>query len=227
MARRSDIDWDSIEVQYRLGQKTNKQLAAEFKVEGSTIGRRAEKYGWVQDKSAEVHTRANNLILRAVVDERTGKNANGNANVNATPTDADIKVAAQIEADKVLEHRHGLRKLTGLKDKLVLRLENAIDGKDMLDEIIALSSMPDEKGHDRRTDLLNKIMDMPALANTLKTLAEVDEKIRKGEREAFGMSLEPTNPGGEIAEFIKSISRAGSSFPVAPEPAPAAQTQEA
>ena len=218
MARRSDIDWGPIEAQYRLGQKSNKQIAEEFGVQPSTIGRRAEKYGWVQDKSEEVHIRANNLILRAVVDERMGKNATGNANANATPTEADIKVAAQVEADKVLEHRQGLRKLTAIKDKLLLRLEGMVDGKDMLEEIIEAARNPDDSGRDRRTELLNRVLDMPSLTVTLKTLAEIDEKIRKGEREAFGMRTEEVTPGGELANLIKSISNAGSALPVVAEP---------
>lgn len=49
MARRGKdnaIDWDAIERQYRLGTKSNSQLAADFGVEVSTIGRYALRKGW-------------------------------------------------------------------------------------------------------------------------------------------------------------------------------------
>ena len=45
------IDWPSIEEQYRLGLKSNLQLANEFGVECSSIGRKAKRDGWVSGRS--------------------------------------------------------------------------------------------------------------------------------------------------------------------------------
>lgn len=60
MARRSKenaIDWDAIEVAYRLGAKSNTQLANEFGVECSSIGRRAKRCGWVSGRLREAASR--------------------------------------------------------------------------------------------------------------------------------------------------------------------------
>ena len=46
---------------------------------------------------------------------------------------------------------------------------------------------PDDNGIDRANDALRKAMSRSALVDDLKKLADVDEKVRKGEREAFGL----------------------------------------
>lgn len=189
MARRSDIDWDAIEREFRLGQKSNKQLATDHGVQPSSIGRRAEKYGWVQDKAAEVRTRAANLLVQSTAAEATG-NATGNANPNATPSDREIKVAARVAADVVLGHRKGLSKLSKLRDSMLDEIEAQTTAQDMLAEIIEVARMPDENGVDKRSDLLMKVISLPSRVESLKKLTEVDEKIRKGEREAFGISAD-------------------------------------
>ncbi len=56
---------------------------------------------------------------------------------------------------------------------------------------------PDENGVDRANDALRKAMSRSALVDDLKKLADVDEKVRKGEREAFGpdVGAKPENEG--------------------------------
>ena len=50
---------------------------------------------------------------------------------------------------------------------------------------------PDDNGIDRANDALRKAMSRSALVDDLKKLADVDEKVRKGEREAFDLDLDP------------------------------------
>ena len=117
MARRSKenaIDWDVIERQYRLGQKSNKQLAEEYGVQPSSIGRRATKDGWVQDKRKDVDTATNSLLIQ---------NANGKSNPNATPSALDVKAAAQANVDVILGHRKGLARLAAQRDRLLAEQE--------------------------------------------------------------------------------------------------------
>ena len=56
-----------------------------------------------------------------------------------------------------------------------------------LAEIIEMVRNPDDNGIDRANDALRKAMSRSALVDDLKKLADVDEKVRKGEREAFGV----------------------------------------
>lgn len=186
MGRRSAenaIDWDGIERQYRLGKKSNKQLAEEFYVSASSIGRRADKCGWVANKAQEVDAATNSLLIQ---------NASGNANPNATPTPAEIKVAAQTNADVVLGHRLGLRRLRALREKLLNELELITDNQELFGQLGRLldESGPDAGGTSRRdklSELYRKVISLTERISNTKQIAEIDEKIRRGEREAFGV----------------------------------------
>lgn len=186
MGRRSDIDWDAIERAYRLGTQTNKQLAVHYGVEPSTIGRRATKYGWVQDRNKDVVVATESLLIQA---------ASGNANVNATPTQTEVKVAAQVAADVVLGHRKGLRRLSALRDKLLSEIEVVTDNPEEFERLGELLDMTDtdSKGNlriDKLNQLYRKIISMPERVDAFKKLSEVDERVRKGEREAFNIGAE-------------------------------------
>lgn len=202
------IDWCAIERQFRLGQKSNKQLAAEFQLSPSSIGRRAGKHGWVVDKSEEVAATTNSLLIQ---------NASGNSNPNATPTDKEIKAAAQTNADVVLGHRSGLRRLRGLRHKLLDEVELVTDNKELFEQLAELldTSGPDANGtwrRDKLNELYRKVISMTERIDNTKKLSEIDEKLRKGEREAFGIDrIEgETSPVDELLKKIHSERMAGS-----------------
>lgn len=173
MGRRNDIDWEAIEREYRLGQKTLRQLAKHYGVETSSITRRARSHGWVQDKADEVRTRAANLLLQATADEATG-NATLNAH-NATPTETQIKVAARVSADVVLSHRKGLVELSRLRDSMIDKLK-----------VLVVESK-----------------DLQGNVDVLRRLTDVDEKLRRGEREAFGIT--PDGGGGGSSNTARVV----------------------
>lgn len=205
MARRSAanaIDWDAIERQYRLGQKTAQQLAGEFKVAVSSITRRAKSHGWVMDKSKDVEATTNSLLIQ---------NASGNANPNATPSAAEIKVAAQTNANVVLEHRSGLKRLRELRDKLLKEVEIVTDNRELFEQLGELldESGPDANGtwrRDRLNELYRKVISLTERVDNAKKIAEIDEKIRKGEREAFGID-KGEEKTSEVDELLKRINQ--------------------
>lgn len=181
MARRTkadSIDWSAIERHYRMGQKSNLQLAAEYGVDPSGIGKRAKKHGWVQDKREEVQQTTEALLIQA---------ASGRSDPNSTPSALEIKVAAQTNVDVILEHRTGLKRLRQLQAKLMTHLESVIDNFTDVADMIEILRTEDERGIDRVNDQMRKSMERSTVVDDLKKLSEVDERIRKGEREAFGL----------------------------------------
>jgi hypothetical protein len=207
MARRGKdnaIDWDAIERQYRLGTKSNSQLAADFGVEVSSIGRRAKKYGWVANKSEEVQATRESLLIQAAL---------GNANPNATPSALEVKAAAQQGADVVMAHRKGLARLGALRDKLLAEIEVITDNRELFEQ---LGEVLDESGEDangrfradKQNEIYRKVISMTERIDSTKKLAEIDEKVRKGEREAFG--LDKDNGGdARFEELLGKISLEG------------------
>lgn len=203
MARRSKenaIDWDAIERQYRLGTKSNSQLALEFNLEVSSIGRRAKKYGWVANKTEEVQATRESLLIQAAL---------GNANPNATPSALEVKAAAQQGADVVMGHRKGLARLSALRDKLLDEVEAITDNLELFQN---LGELLDESGEDasgrfksdKRNEVYRRVISMSERIDNAKKLVEIDEKVRKGEREAFGIDAEGAK-GNDIDALLAKI----------------------
>lgn len=171
------IDWDLIEREYRLGLKSNKQLAAEFGVHAASIGRRADKYGWVVDKRGEVDATVGSLLIQA---------ASGVCNPNATPNAIQIKAAAQATADVVLAHRGSLDRLAAQRDRLLQEQELMTEHTDAMLE--AVSDLDDGSAvEQRQARLVQAVLSHPDRVESLKKLTEIDERIRRGQREAFGL----------------------------------------
>lgn len=205
MARRSDIDWDAIEREYRLGQKSNKQIAMEFGIQPSTLGRRAEKYEWVQDKSKEVHTRAANMLLLEDVANATGKNATRNANANATPSTADIKIAARARVDVILGHRKLSKRAMDLAKVMLgdLEVSSSPEGAGLIESLLDAVAAPAEgeiedeqkRRRQKQRDLLEKALGLDSRVDTLKRLSETIDRLVNMERQAFGIT--DKSPAGE------------------------------
>lgn len=195
MARRTAsnaIDWVAIERQYRLGTKSNTQLATEFGASVSSIGRRATGHGWIADKSEEVAATTNSLLIQI---------ASGNANPNATPSALEIKAAAQTNVDVVLSHRRDIKRSRELMKGLLGELEVTTANRALFEQLGELldESGPDANGNwkaDKRNELYAKVISLSGRVDNSKKVVEMLEKLIKLERQAFGIADEGERKAG-------------------------------
>lgn len=195
------VDWDLVQREYRLGQKTMSQIASDFGIQTSSISRKAKRDGWVQDKAPEVKARAKAVLLVSNTEKQNAK---------ATPTHDEIEAAAEVRIQVVLGHRKGLTRLRGIKNKLLDQLEQAVDNLPDLAELIEEARRENEFGVDKFNDLMRKAMDRPQLVDDLKKLAEIDERTRKGEREAFNLDDEGDKKSSDVDEILRKINEEAS-----------------
>lgn len=179
------VDWDAIEPHYRAGVKSLREIGAEFGVAAPSIHKHAKKNGWTQDLSAKIHAKAEALVN---ADAANADAANSAANTKSVVNqqavvDANAQAIYQIR----IGHRRGLARLIAIKEKLLDSLEAVVDNLPNLPEVIEMVRQPDERGMDKANDALRRAMERSALVDDLKKLAEIDERVRKGEREAFGI----------------------------------------
>ena len=176
-------DWQAIERDYRTGQFTLRELESKHGANNATISRRAAKSGWTQDLSVAIRQATNANLIAAIVQEKSSDAQQSAANT--------VLAAAEVNSQVILKHRTGLGRLTAIKSKLLEQIEQAASNMEDLAEVIEMARSPDEHGMDRANDALKKAMGRSALVDDLKKLADVDEKVRKGEREAFGLNDGP------------------------------------
>jgi hypothetical protein len=204
---KAKTDWDAVERDYRTDTFTLRELALKHGVTHTTISRRAEKGGWTKDLTKAIRQATNSKLVQQTVQQKCTS-----AHQGATDT---VLAAAEINTSVILAHRAGLRRLSTIKEKLLDQIEQAVGNMEDLAEIIELVRKEDDKGVDKANDALRKAMGRSGLVDDLKKLAEVDEKVRKGEREAFNIQSEQESAGQDAMEgLLDELSQRGSRLPI-------------
>jgi hypothetical protein len=176
---RRRVDWDAVERDYRTGKFTLRELEEKHGVFNSSIARKAKKDGWTQDLRIAIRQATNAKLAGDLVSNLVSEGAQNVSNA--------VLAAAEVNTRVILSHRKGLQAITNVKRTLLNQIEQAAANMADLAEIIEMVRSPDDHGIDRANDALRKAMSRSALVDDLKKLADVDEKVRKGEREAFGL----------------------------------------
>lgn len=186
---RRNIDWDAIARDYRLGQFTLRELAEKYGCSHQAIAKRAKEHGWTQDLGEQIKQATNAKLVANLVNQQVASGGQAVANV--------VLAAAEINTNVILGHRKGLNEITQVRNMLLAQVGQAAANLPDLAEVIEMVRNPDDNGIDRANDALRKALGRSALIDDLKKLAEVDEKVRKGEREAFNISSEADELAGK------------------------------
>ena len=208
-------DWERIELDYRAGIKTLRQIGGEHGITHGAINKRARRDGWERDLSEKINAKADALVSKALV---------------STPVSTESKIAERqvIEAAATavagirLAHRSDIRRARTLTNALLSELEQQTDPDTlvMLKELGDLLRREDDNGQDRRNDLYQKVISLSERSKTMKTLADSLRVMVDMERTAFGMDKEQEKVADGLTALLQTItSGTNSTFkPVAHDP---------
>lgn len=188
--KKSPIDWEAVELHYRAGIRSLKDIGAEFGVSDAGIIKRAKRDDWERDLRAKIQAKAEAKVSASLV----------SAEVSAQTKVAERQIVdanAQAVADVRLAHRRDIHRARRLTNALLDELEQQTDPDTlvMLDELGELLRNPDEKGMDKLNDLYRKVIELPERSKTMKVLAESLQKLVDMERQAFGMDAKDSGGG--------------------------------
>lgn len=186
--KRTKIDWEAIEVDYRLGIKSLRAMADQYECAESAIRKRAKKEGWTRDLSAKVKAKADDLVRSEEVRSKVR---------TETPTEKQqIEIGALIQKDIILSHRKSIGGLQAVCESMT---EELIAQRLSQEEIQRLATIiaPKNEGDepvdvDKAIAALNKMLALPGRADTFKKLVESKKALVAMEREAFGIDAKDT-----------------------------------
>lgn len=185
MTEKQEADWERIEQLFRAGMLSLREIAIACPgVNHVAIARRAKKFGWVQDLSAKIKAKADDLVTRQGV----------TADVTAERAVSDravIELNAQTIADVRLGHRKDIGRSRRLALALLEELESLTDNRDLFDQLGELLRDPDDNGHDKRNDLYAKVISLPSRTKTMKDLGDTLKILVGLERQAYGLDTLP------------------------------------
>ena len=194
MTDKQPVDWERIEQLFRAGVLSLREIAAACPGSNHVaIARRAKKEGWVQDLSAKIKAKANDLVTRQAV----------TADVTAERAVTDrtlIEINAQVIANVRMAHRGDIRRSRSVANKLLDELEGLTDNRDLFEQLGELLRSEDDKGQDKRNDLYMRVIDLPARTKTMKDLADTLKNLIALERQAYDLGNKPEGEGGDKPE---------------------------
>lgn len=195
MAERKVIDRERLEMDYRTGLHTFKEMSATHGISGPRIKQIADKEGWTRDLGAKIRQTA---MAKLAAPPNPGK----------IQTEAEIVERGSNEVvDIVLAHRRDAGRVRALAMTMLQELETATRAPMLLQDIqtiISLHAAGEQVPHDmlNRADLaLHQVMTVDSRAGTLKSLADTLTKVVAIEREAHGVGVVDPNkaPADNVA----------------------------
>lgn len=193
------VDWECIELDYRAGIKTLRQIAEENGITHGAINKRAKRDGWERDLSEKIQSKADALVSKALV----SKAVSMETKVSERQV---IEVAAQAVADVRLAHRRDIHRARNLANALLDELERQTNPETLalLSELGELLRNPDDKGMDKLNDLYHAIIALPERSKTMKVLVESLQKLVDMERTAFGMDAKGADDDKKGVEAVST-----------------------
>lgn len=212
--KRRKIDWERIELDYRAGVKSLREIGSEHSITEGAIRKRAKRDDWTRDLSARINSKAEQLVRSELVrnEVRSEPNASEREVIDAN---------AQAIANVKLAHRKGIRRGRDVTERLLEELEAqvGVENAQALAELGEIMRDPDGNGRDRLNDFYQKIISLPERAKTAKTLAETMRINVDMERQAFNIDKAVGQDDDPFAAMLARIGAIGSGFrPVADDP---------
>lgn len=180
-------DWERIEIAYRAGVLTLREIATQVGgVTEGAIRKRAKRDGWTRDLAAKIKAKADYLVRKESV-RKSGTLESGVP--AATEREVVDSVAAQ-QAGVRLKHRRLAARAQELTESLISELESQTGN---LPALVALGEMlrsPNEHGADKLNDIYQAVISLPERTKTMKALSETLRNLVGLEREAYNIGAE-------------------------------------
>ena len=179
---KSAPDWERIELDYRAGIKTLRQIAGENGISEGAIRKRAKRDDWTRDLSERIQEKAEQLVRNEAVRNLVRKESSVSERVLV---DANARAIADVQ----LAQRKLIQRKQDIVESLMQELEAQVGPENaaLLADLGDMLRSPDENGQDKLNDLYRRIISLPERAKTAKTLAETLRIAVDMERQAFGM----------------------------------------
>ena len=102
---KQDIDWEQIELDYRAGIKTLRQIAATHAISHVAIAHKAKKLGWTRDLTARIAARADEQVTAALNKTDSGKRLEAENEIveSAASALAALQIAQRRDVGKARE----------------------------------------------------------------------------------------------------------------------------
>ncbi len=192
--KRQPPDWERIEIEYRAGILSLREIASLHSISHVAVNKRAKRDGWTRDLAAKIQAKADALVTKQAV------TAEVTAEMLVTER-VVVEANAQAVAQVRIGHRADIRRTRSLCVELLSELEVATGERltaaalgDLIEELQSPDGLAVTPAMKRAREALDKVLSLPSRAASLKALSDSLKTLVTLEREAWGFGSDAQRP---------------------------------
>ena len=192
------IDWERVEIDYRAGIKTLRDIADEHGISYGAINKRAKRDGWVRDLTAKIQAKAAELVSKSAVSKEVSKTMRI---LESEIVTANAVNNATIELKQRDDVTFGREVITSLIQELKEQIDNRAD----LEDLGEMMRNPDAYGNDKLNDQYKKVISFAGRVDNAKKLAEANKVQIELERRVYKIDTDPFSDADKKARITVSF----------------------
>jgi hypothetical protein len=188
---RTAPDWERIEIEFRAGVFSVREIAKRNGVSHTAINKRAREEEWARDLQAKIRAKADALVSKREV----SKTVSAETKITEQVT---VEVQAQLAAEREIQQRGDSTEIRAASMAMIR--EHTTVGANLADiaQLGELLLDPSEKADEKRRELLDKVLSLPSRAASLKNAVDTAVKAIQVERLVHRMDA---TEGGNATGF--------------------------
>lgn len=175
------IDWERVEIDYRAGMHSLRELSAMHGVSHVSISKKAKAMGWERDLAPKIKAKADALVNKALV------NSLPNA-AKAVSERETVDLVGARHARIRVQQQADIARCRSLCSRLWDELESQSGNLPGLQDLGEMLRHPDENGADRLNDVYRAVISLPERSKTMKALTETLKHLIAMENETNGIA---------------------------------------
>lgn len=172
-------DWEKIELEYRAGLLSLREIAATHGVSHVAIAKRAKREGWVKDLEAQIKAKAQALVNKAEVNKTV-------TTEKLVTEKLLVDSSAQVIANIRIAHRTDIARARSLAMKLLNELDAQTDNIGLIEQMEKAMAESKESTAGL-SQAFQRITSTSGRIDSAKKLAEAMRVLVSMEREAYGI----------------------------------------
>lgn len=174
--QKKPIDWEKIELDYRVGIKTLRDIAEEHGITHGAINKRAKRDAWVRDLTAKIKARADYLVSEREVSRSVSSE-------KRILDNQIVEITAAKNAEIITKQSERVDEGLSIVDAMLAELKSQVADKEIYEKLGEIFESQDEKKlseiYNKVTSFGGRVNNIKTLSDTMKTFTELQRKIRK------------------------------------------------
>jgi hypothetical protein len=192
---KKEVDWLSVEVEYRAGLKSLRVLGEEFGISEGAIRKKAKEKDWCRDLSKKIEAETERKVQAAAVENRQRPAKEAEV----------IEANADLQTQVILQHRHDLKAARELVTMMLTELSVATTSREAIEQLAATLLNPEDDKS--AMDAIMALVSLPERAKAVKALSDSLKNMVMTEREVYGLNKEQ-KAISEVDKLLRQVHEA-------------------